>query len=170
MAKMHEFPISIQNANAVVSQWHRHARPVLSARFAIGAVVDGELVGVAITGRPVSRHLDDGVTAEVNRVCVLPEAPKGTNSFLYACCWRAWREMGGLKMVPYTLQTESGASLRGAGWEITAETKPSQGWARPSMSHLNRVENPIYAQPKFRWERNAPKRITMSKPQRGKGR
>ena len=152
MMKLHAFPITIQDANIVVSKWHRHARPVLSARFAIGAIHGGELVGVAIAGRPVSRFMDDGLTIEINRVCMLPEAPKGTNSFLYAACWRAWRAMGGLKAITYTLQSESGASLRGAGWKIVAETKPSKGWSRPSMSHLNRVEDPIYAQPKFRWE------------------
>jgi len=151
--KLHAFPISIKDANIVVSQWHRHARPVLSAKFSVGCVCDGELVGVAIAGRPVSRYLDDGLTIEVNRVCTLPEAPKGTCSFLYMACWRIWREMGGLKCITYTLQSESGASLRGAGWVIVAETKPSKGWARPSMNHLNRVDNPVYAQPKFRWER-----------------
>jgi len=152
---LHAYPISIQDANVVVKQWHRHNRPVLSARFAIAAVADGELVGVAIAGRPVSRHMDDGVTLEVNRVCTLPEAPKGTNSFLYAACWRAWRAMGGTRAITYTLQSESGASLRGAGWRVVGETRPSKGWARPSMNHLNRVDDPVYNQPKFRWEVSA---------------
>lgn len=152
MAKIHPFPITIQDANIVVRQWHRHNKPVLSARFAIAAVVGGEMVGVAITGRPVARHLDDGLTAEVVRVCTLPEAPKGTNSFLYAACWRVWRNMGGLKLITYTLKSESGVSLKGAGWKVVGEVQPSKGWSRPSMNHLNRVDDPIYAQPKLRWE------------------
>ena len=145
-------PITIQDANAVVRDWHRHNKPVLSARFAIGAECEGQLVGVAIVGRPVARMLQDGYTAEVVRTCVVDGAPKGTCSKLYAACWRAWRAMGGRKLVTYTLETESGASLRGAGWKIVGQVAPSKGWARKSMSHLNREYQPISGQQKLRGE------------------
>jgi hypothetical protein len=41
----------------------------VDGKFAVGASVDGKLVGVAIAGRPVARRLDDGKTLEVLRVC-----------------------------------------------------------------------------------------------------
>ena len=37
---------------------------------------------VAIVGRPVSRYLDDGLTLEVNRLCITSE--KIVCSFLYS--------------------------------------------------------------------------------------
>ena len=143
-------PVTISEANRVVRDWHRHNKPTTGGLFAIGVEEGGELVGVAIVGRPVARKLQDGFTAEVNRSCTIPGAPKGANSMLYAACWRAWRAMGGRRLVTYTLATESGASLRGAGWKIIAEVKVSKNpWNGPDRS---REYQPVYGQQKFRWE------------------
>ena len=106
------------------------------------------MVGVAIVGRPIARLLDDGYTAEVTRCCVLDDAPKGSCSFLYGRCWRIWQQMGGTRMVTYTLQTESGSSLKGAGWKIVGKTEGG-GWDREGRE---REWQPIYGQLKFRWE------------------
>ena len=94
--------MSIQEANEFVANFHRHSKPTQGGKFAIGASCDG-LFGVAIVGRPIARRLDDGFTAEVLRVCVNPNAPKNTCSFLYGRCWRIWQQMGGMKMITYTL-------------------------------------------------------------------
>ena len=60
-------PMTLKEANAYVEQHHRHHGPVVGHKFSIG-LSDGEkIVGVAIVGRPVARHLDDGWTLEVNR-------------------------------------------------------------------------------------------------------
>ena len=48
--------ISLRNANAFVSEHHRHHKPVTGHKFSVGCVRDGRLVGVAIVGRPVSRY------------------------------------------------------------------------------------------------------------------
>lgn len=62
-------PMTLKEANAFVEQKHRHHGPVTGHKFSIG-LSDGEkIVGVAIVGRPVARHLDDGWTLEVNRLC-----------------------------------------------------------------------------------------------------
>lgn len=113
--------MTIRAANAFIAAHHRHNKPVQGAKFAIGAHHDGRLVGVATVGRPVSRVLDDGATAEVTRCCVLDDAPKGSPSFLYARCWRVWAAMGGQRLVTYTLESESGASLRGAAWRVVGQ-------------------------------------------------
>lgn len=146
-------PITLREANAFIENFHRHNGRTNygGGKFAIGASNGDELVGVAIVGRPLARLLQDGFTAEVTRCCVVDHAPKNTNSFLYACCWRAWRAMGGLKMVTYTLATESGASLRGAGWKVIAEVQPHNGWN--NAQRLRRWQ-PIYGQLKLRWEVN----------------
>lgn len=61
-------PMTLKEANAYVEQHHRHHGPVVGHKFSIG-LSDGEkIVGVAIVGRPVARHLDDGWTLEVNRL------------------------------------------------------------------------------------------------------
>jgi hypothetical protein len=139
-------PVDQREANAFVLNFHRHNKPVVGARFSIGAEHDGELVGVAIVGRPTARKMQDGRTAEVTRCCVRDHAPKGCCSFLYAASWRAWRAMD-------TLQSEGGASLRGAGWKIVAELKP--GSPNAWQSRPDREWQPIVGQAKFRWEQAA---------------
>ena len=62
----------------------------------------------------MSRYLDDGFTLEVNRLC--SDGTKNTCSILYAAAARAARAMGYRKIITYTLDTESGVSLRAAGW------------------------------------------------------
>ena len=63
-------PMTLKEANAFVAQNHRHHGKVVGHKFSIG-LSDGEkIVVIAIVGRPVARHLDDGWTLEVNRLCL----------------------------------------------------------------------------------------------------
>ena len=59
--------MSLKEANAFVTEHYRHHKSVTDHKFSLGCIQDGELVGVAIVGHPVSRYLDDGITLEVNR-------------------------------------------------------------------------------------------------------
>ena len=110
-------PISLREANAFVERNHRHHKGVTGHKFSIGCTRDGELVGVAIMGRPVSRYLDDGLTLEVNRLCTT--GVENACSMLYGAAARAARAMGYQKIITYTLDTEPGTSLRAAGWQCT---------------------------------------------------
>jgi len=149
MSKLIAIPVTLKEANAFVKEYHRHNKPVVGHKFCVG-VSDGEkLVGVAIAGRPVARLLDGGFTIEVARVCVSPDAPLGACSFLYARCWQAAKALGYTRIVTYTLQSESGASLRGAGWKIVAELDSHKGWSNKTRQ---RDWQPIYGQTKLRWE------------------
>ena len=107
-------PVSLKEANAFVALHHRHHRPVTGHKFSIGCLLNGELVGVAIVGRPVSRYLDDGFTLEVNRLCTT--GAKNACSFLYGAAARAAAAMGYKRIITYTLESENGASLRASGW------------------------------------------------------
>jgi hypothetical protein len=147
-------PMTLGEANDFVEQFHRHNKRTHAARFAIG-LMEGELVGVAIVGNPLSATFMDGKTAEVLRLCTNDKAPKNACSKLYGACWRAWKAMGGRRIVTYTLQEESGSSLKGAGWTVIAESKPHDSWrGKNKQDNGNREWQPIYGQLKFRWEMN----------------
>ena len=155
MSSLELVPLSLREANDFVEQFHRHSKRTSrgGGKFAIGLGGDDGLVGCAIVGNPLSATFMDGFTAEVLRVCVQPDAPRGACSMLYGAAWRAWRAMGGKRLVTYTLQAESGASLRGAGWKIVGEVKAMKegdNW-RKAVSQ-KREWQPIYGQKKFRWE------------------
>ena len=148
-------PVTLREANDFVQEFHRHNGRTSrdGGKFAIGIEFEEIMVGVAIVGNPLSATLMDGFTCEVLRCCVNAEAPKGACSKLYAACWRAWREMGGRKLITYTLQTESGASLRGAGWKVIGQTKPvAPGWRKNDHLNTGRTWSPVMGQSKFRWE------------------
>lgn len=81
-------PITLKAAQEFIAQHHRHNKPPVGHKFSIGLRNNaGELIGVATAGRPVARHLDDGLTLEVNRTCTTGE--RNANSALYGAVWRA---------------------------------------------------------------------------------
>lgn len=114
-------PLSLKDANALVSEWHRHHKPVVGHRFSIGVIDnDGIARGAAIVGRPVSRELDWNSIAEVTRL--VTDGTKNSCSVLYAACARISAEMGFLKIQTYILESEPGVSLRASGWSFEGMT------------------------------------------------
>ncbi len=111
-------PLSQKEANAYISQFHRHHKPSTGDKFRIGCEEDGQLVGVAQVGRPVSRRLDDGKTLEVIRLCT--NGCRNVCSFLYSRCARVARELGYTKIITYILDSETGSSLKASGWHLEA--------------------------------------------------
>ena len=109
-------PIVLDEATALVETLHRHHSPVVGHKFSIGVADDDKMVGAVCVGRPVSRHLDDGWTLEVNR-CVT-DGTKNACSALYGAAWRAAKALGYRRLITYTLPEEGGASLRAAGWTL----------------------------------------------------
>ena len=122
-------PLELSAANEFVAMLHRHHNPVHRDKFRIGALNNGRLVGVVQVGRPVSRHLDDGKTVEVVRLCT--DGTKDVCSFLYSRAARIAKEMGYERIITYILCTESGTSLRACGW-IEDGTTSGGHWSRPS--------------------------------------
>ena len=118
---MELIPLTQSEAKAFIAQHHRHHKPPVGSIFQIGLTHLDEVVGVVVVGRPVSRHLQDGWTAEVTRLCTT--GIKNACSMLYAAAWRAARAMGYKRLITYILDTEPGTSLEGAGWKCVGKTK-----------------------------------------------
>lgn len=128
---LHLVPLTLAQANEHVAAWHRHNRPVPGAKFCVGATDDqGVLRAVAIVGRPVARHYDDGMTLEVIRVA--SDGTRNANSMLYGAAARAAFALGYTRLITYTRADESGSSLRAAGWHVVAERPSRGGWHAPS--------------------------------------
>jgi hypothetical protein len=127
--------IGLDEANAFVSALHRHHKPVVGHLFSIGAALDDKIVGVAIVGRPVSRHRDDGVTAEVTRLCT--DGTKNACSFLYGAAARAAFALGFKRIGTYILASEPGVSLTAAGWRLIGE-RGGGSWSVPSRPRVDK--------------------------------
>lgn len=146
-------PLTLPRANALVASLHRHHAPIPGGFgwFCIGAVADGVLVGCAIAGRPTNRNNDDGQTIEVLRVATdgTPNAP----SALLGACARAAKAIGARRILTYTLASESGISLRAAGWVREAEGIESW-WTHPGKDGMGRaaaVDRAHMGERKVRW-------------------
>jgi hypothetical protein len=142
---MEAVPLHLREANEFVANYHRHNLPTVGGKFAVGAAVDGKLVGVAIAGRPVARRLDDGKTLEVLRVCT--DGTANANSFLYGRVKRIGQLMGYSKILTYTLEEESGASLRAVGAQVVGQVQPKE-WSVPSRP---RGSEGVYGKAKVMW-------------------
>jgi hypothetical protein len=128
-------PVTRKQANDFVRRFHRHSKPVVGDKFAIGAHDGLCLVGVAIVGRPVAPKLDNGFAAEITRVCT--DGTRNACSFLYGASRRAARALGFDPVYTYSLPEEGGASLRAAGFRIDKENAggPAHLWHnRPGRS------------------------------------
>lgn len=133
--------IELADANAFVARVHRHHKPVVGHRFSLAALVDTELVGVAIVGRPVARMTDQKMTVEVTRLAT--DGRKNACSFLYAASARAAAALGYAAIQTFILASEPGTSLIAAGWQCLG---PSAGgdWNRPSRGgrRLDQPQDP----------------------------
>ena len=143
---MKAVPPHLREANEFVAKYHRHNLPTVGGKFAVGASVDGKLFGVAIAGRPVARRLGDGKTLEVLRVCT--DGTQNANSFLYGWVKRIAHLMGYKKVITYTLEEESGASLRAIGDQVVGQAQPKE-WSVPSRPQKSQD---VYSKAKVKWQ------------------
>jgi hypothetical protein len=135
MTKLTLTRINRDDANEYVRRHHRHRGRVPGAVFALSASLDGVIVGVVIVGRPVSRHRDDGVTAEVTRLCT--DGTPNVCSFLYGAARRAAFALGFTRIGTYILASEPGTSLHAAGWRQLGEVT-ARSWNAPSRPRIDR--------------------------------
>ena len=114
--KMKIIPINLKQASEFISKYHRHHQPTVGCKFSIGLINEKkELIGCAVCGRPVSRYLDDGLTCEINRLCVI-DGYKNACSMLYGACCRTAKSMGYKLIITYILESENGSSLKASNF------------------------------------------------------
>ncbi|MFF5204261.1 XF1762 family protein [Micromonospora parva] len=130
-------PISYRQACAYISAHHQQLERPRGHTFSLGLTNHaGNLIGVAMVGRPDARHHDDGLTAEVSRLAT--DGPRDAYSVLLAAAWRVARRMGYRRMITYTRIDRPAAGLRAAGWKVMTETPPTRGRNRLSRHRAPR--------------------------------
>ncbi|MCZ8255173.1 MAG: hypothetical protein O9327_05875 [Polaromonas sp.] len=161
-------PVTFADVREFVARHHRHCVPPRGWRFGMGVVngargLTGGLVGLVSCGRPVARAIDQQRVVEVNRLCIDPDIPSGlvwnAASMLYGWAAREARNRGAEWIVTYTLASESGTTLRAAGWTPGHVTR-GRAWSSPSRPrstvtptddkvrwHRRLVKSPTYALP-----------------------
>lgn len=133
---MKAVPIGWREAKEFVERVHRHHFSPQGWKFGVGAMKNGQLVGVCMVGRPVSRNLDDGQTAEVIRLAT--DGTRNACSFLYARARQTAFAMGYTRIITYILESEPGTSLKAAGW-LYVRQAGGGSWSRPSRKRTDKA-------------------------------
>ena len=133
MTAMEIRPVTRKIQRALVARWHSHHLPTIGETLAIGAYVDGDPVAVIVLGLPVAPALQNGVTWEVTRLAVGPDAPRYAASRLLGAASRAMDAIGIRRQISYTRIDERGTCYRAANWYPTAIVRGDGG------SHGNRA-------------------------------
>lgn len=141
-------PVSLQESNEFIEQYHNTHKRIYGFKFGVGIVnEDNKLIGVATAGRPVSRHLDDGYTIEITRVCT-NHSEKNMSSRLIGALSRASKALGYKKIISYTLVEEEGISFKASNFSPVHTTK-AETWNRDKRKRIDKA--PIGK--KIRWEK-----------------
>ncbi len=138
-------PCELKNANEFVTRLHRHHKKVTGHRWSTAVEANGQVVGVAIVGRPVARMTDQRRIVEALRVCT--DGTPNACSALYGAVCRQHRQLGYQKAQTFILESEPGTSLRAAGW-IPVAISDGGSWSSPSRRRVD--DAPLDR--KVRWE------------------
>ena len=107
---------------------HRHHEPKVGDLWCMCVCDESGLArGVSVISRPVARGADDGWTVEVSRVAT--DGTPNACSALYGASARAAKALGYTKIITYTLEEESGSSMRAVGWRRQdRKSRAADGW------------------------------------------
>jgi hypothetical protein len=137
--------IAWHRAKDFVRLHHRHHAQPRGFIVCLGVWdMAGELRGVAILARPVSRMLDSGDVVEVTRVAT--DGCPNACSALYGASRRVAQVLGFDRAVTYTLPSEGGASLRGAGFRCDGSAGGGS-WSRAARQRQDHASLDV----KVRW-------------------
>lgn len=146
-------PISLRTANDFIDHHDPFYGRVAGCKFSVGGYIASELVGVVIVERPKARHVDDGWTLELTRLCARGNAVVAAK--LIEAATAAAFAMGTRYILSYRLATEGGEAFHAAGWHrMEMDGVPIEfgggEWSRPSRQRTPML-SPIDR--KHRWER-----------------
>lgn len=129
--------------------WHRHHGRATGHRFSLRVEdAEGNVHGGCVVGRPVARNTCQATVLEVTRL--VTNETQNACSALYGAAARAAKALGYLRIQTFTLASESGSSLKGAGWTFDGMTDGGD-WNVPSRKGRRR-DQPMCA--KQRWIKN----------------
>jgi hypothetical protein len=143
-------PVELVEANSLVAALHRHHQPAVGHRFSLGVIDEsGTLHAAAIIGRPVAR-LGGSPRSVLEVARLVSDGTPNACSMLYAAAARAGKALGFERIQTYILDTETGTTLKAAGW--TYEGEAGGGQWKHTDGKPRRTDQPTGI--KGRWARD----------------
>ena len=129
--------LELVEANEFIKKHHRHIDEIQGHRFSIGCIYKEKLVGIAVSGRPISRHYDQSKVIEVTRLCT--DGTENACSFLYSMCAKASKYLGYERIQSYILESELGSSLKASNF-IYSHTSEISRWNKYKRNKEDRIK------------------------------
>mgnify|MGYP003657855966 CR=1 FL=1 len=130
---MDNINLNLNDSQKFIKEYHRHSEPLKRHMFSIGAVeYPGSiaLLGIITIDRCSSAWSKRRDHIEIRRLCIKPNAPKNTASFLISKAKDACWAMGYKCIITYTKPYESGSSLLATGFYIQKAK-----WGKENIQH-----------------------------------
>ncbi len=149
-------PISRSAANAFIVKHHQHNGALPGDRFR-GAIWNGPtMIGVVVVGNPCARAFNHKAV-EVRRLCLdfnVSDALRyKAASSAYAWAASVAEDKGWPRIITYTLESETGLSLRYARWKRVGPAGSSRwGWNTPSRRRAAPAHDSVLER-KVLWEK-----------------
>lgn len=144
-------PVTVKAAKKLVKLWHRKLPDVQGGLFASAVAVNDNIIGVAIAANPARVWQGTGRIV-ISRVATpgvdLDAASKNACSMLYGSLCRAAKALGYREAWTYTVDGESGVSLKAAGFKCMGMTDGGEH-GRKSRPR----KKAVLPQRKYRWWR-----------------
>lgn len=118
-------PITFHDARKFIQTHHSYLAAPRGCLFCVAAFVANDIVAVAIVNRPINPTMDDGVTAEISRLCT-HDAPRNTATALIRRVLQATRAIGYHRLITYVDGNRDGATWKAANFTVTAVTSRRQ--------------------------------------------
>ncbi|KZX57745.1 hypothetical protein A3709_19165 [Halioglobus sp. HI00S01] len=126
--------VDFSTACEFIAKHHEHHQPPRGWRWGHAIYNGSDLIGVATVGRPVARMISGETTVEINRLAVRRDMGRLTwnaCSKLYAEAAKEAKKRGYERIITYILESEQGATLKAAGWDLERITQGGS-WNSPS--------------------------------------
>lgn len=120
-------PSTLRRCNAFVQTNHSYLSGVRGCIFTAEAFDGDDVTAVIIIGRPISPQQDDGVTAEITRLCTSGAAPYATASALIKRARRACKAIGFERIISYCDSQAIAAAFKCSNFKKRRQQK-RKGW------------------------------------------
>jgi hypothetical protein len=122
-------PIDLATANQFIRDHHSYLAGARGCLFCVAAFNIARITAVAVISRPISPTQQDGVTAEIIRLCT-HDAPPNTASALIRRSTQAAFAIGYHRVITYVDASKDGTAFRAAGFSKLHTRSRSQWHGR----------------------------------------
>lgn len=133
-------PITLRAANAFVAEHHSYLSTARGCKFTLAVESADGIEAVVIASRPVSPHMDDGVTLELSRCVTRSKVPRAMQ-YAINLSMRIAANLGYDRVITYCDAERAGTAFHRLNFRIIRKSQRTRWHSRPD---LPAIETPLF--------------------------